>query len=467
MRTLFSIIFTLCAIATSAQTTPPSVVRSSSATTQVDPYLTALRRLGIPTVAGDSLEATGTPQNSMKLIYNTALGKLRVYNPSTGLWSDASPASSPVTASNGLQIMGDSSIGLGGVIDEITDIIVMPYSSLNIYDEDNIIGLSHTGSSVEMRGDNAMLAMGDDIALSAPKSTLASSDYVVMVDSMGGGANRQLRLVPKSDFSSGGNYLPLDIQDSTTVELNGNSVMFKGDNHSLVMNTPFDALAIAEAVMDGFRAQQYDGILTMNGIMKVPLGFGDTTRYPVMFVSHGMPFSDTARFALIRGILDNEFGFAIQVADEPSEEEIAYEFLNDKFSIIKNENSVFEIDLSTGIIDAPYVGSKDSTNIAQVQDIIDLTSPNIITVDTSTYNIGSGVSSIVTLVDGSEFVHLPFVSNAIGKSIHIINNSSNAVDIMSASLTDIWQNGLLVNTVTLPSGSTMMLINNGSYWAIF
>lgn len=375
-----------------------------------------------------------------------------------------------ITVGNGLNAISGYNVSLGGNLNQHTTINTNDYdyiisnnnvsfetsehSAILRFDTSNYIGVVNNGA---LKG----------IVLKSPQSDIDNVDYVLCLDSTNNGVPL-VKKVPKSDFiSDTGAYLPLDISDSTTVELNGNSVMFKGDNHSLVMNTPFEALEIAEAVMDGFRAQQYDDILTMNGLMKVPLGFGDTIRYPVMFVSHGMPFSDTARFASIRGSLGNELGFIISTSDEAAEDYVTYGFFNDKLSIIKNAQSVFEIDLATGIIDAPYVGSKDSTNIAQVKDIIDLTAPSIVTIDTSIYYIVDGGSYIVTLVDGSEFVYLPAPSLSIGKSIYIINDSSNGVDIYSGIANTLWSNGSLSSSISIPSGSTMKLISNGSYWAIF
>jgi len=78
-------------LSTKAQQTPTNKTRSNNDFSQVDNYLIGLKRLGIPTSETDNLDAAGLPQNTVKLIYNTTLGKLRVYNPLSATWSDALP----------------------------------------------------------------------------------------------------------------------------------------------------------------------------------------------------------------------------------------------------------------------------------------------------------------------------------------------------------------------------------------
>lgn len=85
------LLITLMAIALSAtaQQTPTNKTRSNSDYSQVDNYLIGLKRLGIPTSETDNLDAAGLPQNTVKIIYNTTLGRLRIYNPLSTSWSDA------------------------------------------------------------------------------------------------------------------------------------------------------------------------------------------------------------------------------------------------------------------------------------------------------------------------------------------------------------------------------------------
>ncbi|QIL40609.1 hypothetical protein G7074_15845 [Pedobacter sp. HDW13] len=76
-------------LSAAAQQTPTNKIRSSSDYSQVDNYLIALKCLGIPTSDTDSLDAPGLPQNTVKIIFNTSLGKLRIYNPASEIWTDA------------------------------------------------------------------------------------------------------------------------------------------------------------------------------------------------------------------------------------------------------------------------------------------------------------------------------------------------------------------------------------------
>lgn len=72
-----------------AQTTPTSVNRGNASFTQVDQYLSVIKRLGIPTATSDVLEGLTSGPNSAKILYNTTTNKLRIYNPVTSTWRDA------------------------------------------------------------------------------------------------------------------------------------------------------------------------------------------------------------------------------------------------------------------------------------------------------------------------------------------------------------------------------------------
>jgi len=74
-----------------AQTVPPIKQRTNSGYQQVDDYLIAPKRLGIPTGTSDNLDAVVAPANTIKLLYRTDINTLRAYNPITGLWSNAVP----------------------------------------------------------------------------------------------------------------------------------------------------------------------------------------------------------------------------------------------------------------------------------------------------------------------------------------------------------------------------------------
>lgn len=86
LLTLLSLLFMLSA---GAQVTPAGKTRGDDSFTQVDSYATIFKRLGIPTSESDNLTAGGTAANTVKLIYNSTLKKLRIYDPVTASWKDA------------------------------------------------------------------------------------------------------------------------------------------------------------------------------------------------------------------------------------------------------------------------------------------------------------------------------------------------------------------------------------------
>ena len=72
-----------------SQTIPPSRPRSAASFTQVDDFLSVIRGLGIPTADSDILEGQTDSSNAVKIVYNTTLHKLRIYNPANEQWHDA------------------------------------------------------------------------------------------------------------------------------------------------------------------------------------------------------------------------------------------------------------------------------------------------------------------------------------------------------------------------------------------
>lgn len=92
MKKLLIIAMLAICATTFAQQTPTNKTRSDNSFSQIDNYLIGLKRLGIPTSATDNLDASGLPQNTVKIIYNTTLKKLRIYDPTTETWKDASSA---------------------------------------------------------------------------------------------------------------------------------------------------------------------------------------------------------------------------------------------------------------------------------------------------------------------------------------------------------------------------------------
>lgn len=86
IRLLIVIVLTFTTVIVKSQTTPPSKTRSNSDFTQVDEYLSVTSRLGIPTTSGDNLIGDRSPQQTVKLVYNTTLRSLRIYDPVSGNW---------------------------------------------------------------------------------------------------------------------------------------------------------------------------------------------------------------------------------------------------------------------------------------------------------------------------------------------------------------------------------------------
>jgi len=116
MKYILLVLFTAFSISLNAQMSPPTVTRSGNSLTQQDSYLTVAKRLGIPTSSTDDLDAAVTAQNSIKLLYNTTLNQLRVYNPLTLTWSGIGGS---ILASNGNYVDNDS-VKLGGALTENT-----------------------------------------------------------------------------------------------------------------------------------------------------------------------------------------------------------------------------------------------------------------------------------------------------------------------------------------------------------
>jgi hypothetical protein len=150
---------------------PPTVTRSGNSLTQQDSYLTVAKRLGIPTSATDDLDAAVTAQNSIKILYNTTLGELRLYNPVTMTWSSVG---GNTAVSNGIYLDGDS-IKLGGNLTETT----------NIDRNNNEFIIQNGSKSIFQLGDYAILSDSVDVIiqsnnyidLSAPNISFLGKDF--------------------------------------------------------------------------------------------------------------------------------------------------------------------------------------------------------------------------------------------------------------------------------------------------
>src|SRR5690625_5202602 len=76
-----------------AQETPANRTRSGDAFTQIDNYLVAMKRLGIPTGDTPSLDATTDSENTAKLFFNTTDTALYVYRDDLSEWLKVSAES--------------------------------------------------------------------------------------------------------------------------------------------------------------------------------------------------------------------------------------------------------------------------------------------------------------------------------------------------------------------------------------
>lgn len=267
-------------------------------------------------------------------------------------------------------------------------------------------------------------------------------------------------------------YLPLNIQDSTTVELNGNSVIFKGDNHSLALNRPFDALAIGGAVMDGFQAQQYDSIYTMNGVMKVPVFFGDTIRYPMLFMSDGMPFSDYYKLALFKPFFDEpDFGFSATLNNQ-DDININHIFSNTGYILSQDGNANIRLSANgditaTGEIKGTSYATKTSLySYAQMQDV-DLTRTIYSNPANNTLINPATKEAVVVISSDSVDIVLPDPHDCEFWHLYVKNTSVTPVNITSVSGSYIfWESISPVDSVDVSPGSLMHIIFDGGNYLI-
>ena len=172
MKYILLVLFTAFSISLNAQMSPPTVTRSGNSLTQQDSYLTVAKRLGIPTSATDDLDAAVTAQNSIKILYNTTLGELRLYNPVTMTWSSVG---GNTAVSNGIYLDGDS-IKLGGNLTETTNIdrnnneFIIQNGSKSIFQLDDYAALLFDSVDVIIQSNNS-------VELSAPNISFLGKGY--------------------------------------------------------------------------------------------------------------------------------------------------------------------------------------------------------------------------------------------------------------------------------------------------
>lgn len=144
MKQLLSIfIAVLVAITAFGQSNPPNKLRSNDSFTQVDNYLVAAKRLGIPTGDTPTLNASTTSQNSAKLFYNTTDESLYVYDAVSETWNQVS---ADIDLSNFYTIAQvDSAINSKASPFNLIDVTQLIYADKAI----NVIAFDNTGMSYQ------------------------------------------------------------------------------------------------------------------------------------------------------------------------------------------------------------------------------------------------------------------------------------------------------------------------------
>ena len=193
MKQLLSIfIAVLVAITAFGQTSPPNKLRSNDSFTQVDNYLVAAKRLGIPSGPTPTLDASTTPGNSTKLFYDTDDESLMVYDPVSSAWSAVSVDLSEYWT----RTQVDSAINATFVLERIDEGGRTGWAlrgrDPNLYGNigSNAIDYSASSGSSSTRGatGSSSLALGVDVTASGTRniamgrgvSSTAASDGIVI-----------------------------------------------------------------------------------------------------------------------------------------------------------------------------------------------------------------------------------------------------------------------------------------------
>ena len=163
MKYILLVLFTAFSISLNAQMSPPTVTRSGNSLTQQDSYLTVAKRLGIPTSATDDLDAAVTAQNSIKLLYNTTLQELRIYNPLTLTWSSVG-GDNIYTSDGEATEFRNATFPDGLVIGRDIDNDLLAFYPGG-YEGKNITGLSSGGNMELVTNDTLLLQSSDDEGL--------------------------------------------------------------------------------------------------------------------------------------------------------------------------------------------------------------------------------------------------------------------------------------------------------------
>lgn len=165
----------LVAITALGQTSPPNKLRSNDSFTQVDNYLVAAKRLGIPTGDTPTLNAATSAQNSAKLFYNTTDESLYVYDVVGEIWN---PVSADIDLSEYYTIAQvDSAITASSPFNLI-DVTQVDYTdkAINVKAFNNA-GMSYSEGSIDFgvtRGSPHTMGL---YAFKQGEETTASGDY--------------------------------------------------------------------------------------------------------------------------------------------------------------------------------------------------------------------------------------------------------------------------------------------------
>jgi len=306
MKYILLVLFTAFSISLNAQMSPPTVTRSGNSLTQQDSYLTVAKRLGIPTSATDDLDAAVTAQNSIKLLYNTTLNQLRVYNPLTLTWSGIGGS---ILASNGNYVDNDS-VKLGGALTENTIIernnndFIISNDSSEFLLFDNSLSFYSNGT-VDLQGQNFGLASNlfvignDEDSLNLIFTNLKRKDTVDYILGVNESSSINplikkytLFRTPISGGGGGSTYFAKNgvYIDSDTIKLGGNitedtkldnpnskSIQIGSDGDAINLNVvppfPYSGLISSYSGYDYRSAEYMSFIGILKGLNFAPFGF--------------------------------------------------------------------------------------------------------------------------------------------------------------------------------------------------
>jgi hypothetical protein len=310
MKYILLVLFTAFSISLNAQMSPPTVTRSGNSLTQQDSYLTVAKRLGIPTSATDNLDAAVTAQNSIKLLYNTTLNQLRVYNPLTLTWSGIGGS---ILASNGNYVDNDS-VKLGGALTENTIIernnneFIIQNGSKSIFQLDDyallfdsVDVIIQSNNYVELSAPNISFLGKDYDSIDVNFLNLKRKDTVDYILGVTENTNinplvktYKMYRTPKTSGGGGSTYLAKNgiYINSDTIKLGGNitedtkldnpnskSIQIGSDGDAMNLNvvppSPYSGLISTYSGYDYRSAEYMSFVGVLKGLNFAPLGFSN------------------------------------------------------------------------------------------------------------------------------------------------------------------------------------------------